>query len=291
MGAPTDGPASPDEDGGSKRPPDKGIGDAIKVHQQHTANVLPTGDSREIKKLYVELGELIDEAVHGDADAVPQLSFPEIGPILGAVASDLRGRILDAGCGPNPIFSLMLGRDGTRKMVGFDISHAIVRLAAERAKSEGVAFVGVVGDLEALPFRPNVMDGCICEDTIEHLPDDTQGLREIARVLRPGGRLVLGTPNRIRLDVLWAKAMDTARGKRKDPSEYYAANSHLREYTWGTLERLARPFFSLRRRATVGWGVSSRGRLLSRFIQVPPLRWVGRMLILDLEVRSDSKPT
>lgn len=266
------------------RPPET-FGDAIAAHRERVEDVLPGGDPDEIKKLYVELGSLIDAAVEGDASEVPALSFPEIKPVIDAMSADLRGRVLDAGCGPNPIFSIMLARRPENTVLSLDISFEIVRLAVARAEREGVRVLGVVGDVEALPFRASVIDACVCEDTIEHLPDDAKGAEELARVLTPRGRLILGTPNKVRLDVLRAKLRDRLRGHGRPASAYYAASSHLREYTWLTLERVVAPWFTVRGRETVGWSGGPRARLVSSLVRRWPFRWVGRMVILDATPR------
>jgi SAM-dependent methyltransferase len=267
--------------------PSRSFGDAIEAHRVRVAEVLTTGDANEIKRLYVELGELIDKAVDGDPSAVPALSFPEIGPVLGAMSEVLTGRVLDAGCGPNPIFSIMLGGRNERTIVSLDISPEIVRLAVKRASNAGVRVLGVAGDLEALPFRDSVFDGCICEDTIEHVPDDMKGAEELARVLVSSGRLLIGTPNRVRADVIRNKIVDRFRGDRKPPSAYYAASSHLREYTWASLQRVVSPWFRIKRRVTVGWDGGRRARLATVLVQRWPLRWFGRMVILDAEPRKN----
>jgi ubiquinone/menaquinone biosynthesis C-methylase UbiE len=57
----------------------------------------------------------------------------------------------------------------------------------------------VVGDAHPLPFRDASFDGLFAGELVEHLPDPEAGIEEFRRVLRPGGMLVLTTPNRRRL--------------------------------------------------------------------------------------------
>jgi SAM-dependent methyltransferase len=52
-----------------------------------------------------------------------------------------------------------------------------------------------VGDIEQIPFQDSAFDGVVCVGVLEYLEVDTNALREIGRVLKPGGTAVLSTPN------------------------------------------------------------------------------------------------
>lgn len=261
------------------------VGRAFERHQARVEEVLIAGDSNSIKQLYVEFGELLESAVGAEIERVPVLSFPENAPTIAPLLRDIEGWILDAGCGPAPVVGLLLGANRKRKIVAVDIGVGMVRLALARAALEGVAMTGVVADLESLPFRSQIFDGVACDDTIEHVPDDAAAIRELARVMRPAGRLVLATPNRRRLDVLRRRWRDTRRGRLREDKDYYAATSHLREYTWKSLKRLVADRFVVRRRVTVGWTGTWRHRLASVLVRFPTLRRWGRMIIFVLEPR------
>ena len=75
--------------------------------------------------------------------------------------------------------------------------------------------LGVVGDVERLPFRSHAFDALVCDDTIEHLPDDRRGVSELASVVRPGGMLVIATPNRYSLQIVWRKLRDRLASRRR----------------------------------------------------------------------------
>lgn len=258
--------------------------DALATHRAQVDEVLATGDEVAIKKLYVELGDLLEDAAQ-NGEEIPVLSFPETAAVVVDLLSGVGGLLLDAGCGPNPALTILLGRRPDRKVVALDIGLGTVRLARAQARKEGVDIHAVVADVEALPFREDVFDISVCEDTIEHLPSDAAGVAELSRVLKPTGRLVMGTPNRWRLDVLRRRIADRRAGRRLPDEAYYAATSHLREYTWGSLERVVGTSFDILQRATVGWSETPRGRLSTRFVKRWPFIWVGRMLILLAQPR------
>lgn len=52
-----------------------------------------------------------------------------------------------------------------------------------------------VGSVTALPFENGTFDLVLLSEVLEHIPDDTAALREIVRVLRPGGHLVISVPH------------------------------------------------------------------------------------------------
>lgn len=258
---------------------------AIEHHRKSAEDILPGGDPASIKELYVELGRRLESAAEGDPDVLPVLSYPENAPVVAGLAADLEGLVLDAGCGPNPVVSVLLGRDSRRRIVVLDIGLGTVRLARTKATDVGVPVLAVVADLEALPFRDGAFDVSVCQDTIEHVPDDRKAVAELARVVRTSGRVILATPNRIRLEVLVRRVRDKRKRVHRPDSDFFASNSHLREYTFGDLEHLVRDRFRVKRRASVGWSGGWRATLASRLVRRWPFRKLSRMVVLDLEPR------
>ena len=99
---------------------------------------------------------------------------------------------LDAGCGDGRFLAALpsLGPVPGR-VVGSDISARILETARETARRAGVEPELVRANLEALPFPNGSFDVTLCSQVIEHLEEPKLGLRELARVLRPGGTLIL----------------------------------------------------------------------------------------------------
>jgi SAM-dependent methyltransferase len=114
------------------------------------------------------------------------------GRLIRPGAFDIRGckHILDAGCG-NGRYSRFLLRqaDPDASLTGFDYSQQMLKRARHRLHSDRVALLAA--DLTRLPYANAVFDAVVCGWVLEHLPDPRPGLRELARVLRPGGKLLL----------------------------------------------------------------------------------------------------
>lgn len=99
------------------------------------------------------------------------------------------GRTLDVGCGSSRILQDLPGA------IGVDVLLRKLRFL-HRVHPEVVQ-----ASANALPFPDETFDTVICSEVIEHIPDHPSVIGELSRVLRPGGRLVLGTPDYGR--VLW----------------------------------------------------------------------------------------
>ena len=105
---------------------------------------------------------------------------------------DLQGskRILDVGSGAGQMAKPLLKyADPDAAVTCFDLSLEMLRRARQRLKSDAPRFA--VADLSHLPFADGSFDCVTCGYVIEHLPDPRPGLRELARVLAPGGRMLL----------------------------------------------------------------------------------------------------
>ena len=110
----------------------------------------------------------------------------EIAP---AITSD--AVIVDLGCSTGHLLSDMNDRWPSALVVGVDLVAAGLRKAhVEAPKAELV-----LGDVTKLPFADASADAVVSANLLEHVPDDLAGLREIERILKPGGRAAVIVPS------------------------------------------------------------------------------------------------
>jgi ubiquinone biosynthesis O-methyltransferase len=108
------------------------------------------------------------------------------------LAGKVKGRaVLDVGCGDGAL-ALTFARNGAAHVVGCDSDRRMIMRAAAEAARHSAAIHYVLARAERLPFRDQSFDIVSIITVLAFVPDPDRALREIARVLRPGGRLILG---------------------------------------------------------------------------------------------------
>jgi ubiquinone/menaquinone biosynthesis C-methylase UbiE len=131
-----------------------------------------------------------------------QLAFRDIFPTLvGDLLDEMQDvrRGLDAGCGPGQFTILMAERLPSLEMWGIDLAPTMIELArGHAAESPAAARLHFeVADVAKLPFPDAHFDAVLSSGSIKHWPDPVAGLRELHRVLVPGGRAFIGEMNRL----------------------------------------------------------------------------------------------
>ncbi|MER5669825.1 class I SAM-dependent methyltransferase [Pseudonocardia alni] len=112
--------------------------------------------------------------------------------VYAAIAADCSGvAVLEAGCGEGYGADLLAG--AARSVLALDYDATTVAHVRARYPRVGVARANLV----ALPVPDGSVDVVVSLQVIEHLWEQERFLRECRRVLRPGGRLMVSTPNRI----------------------------------------------------------------------------------------------
>ncbi|MDQ6634418.1 MAG: class I SAM-dependent methyltransferase [Gemmatimonadota bacterium] len=110
----------------------------------------------------------------------------------------LGGRVLEVGCGRGIALPVLAERLRPAELIGIDIDPMLVAIARQRMRASGFDVNLLEGDLRDLPFEDACFDLVFDFGTCYHVGGGITGasaaLREIARVLRPGGRFVHETP-------------------------------------------------------------------------------------------------
>lgn len=103
-------------------------------------------------------------------------------------------RILDVGCGDGFYLHLLSNLGLDLDLTGCDFDPNALKSAKKNLKGKKVKLIQA--DLmKKLPFKDKSFDKIVMSEVAEHLPDDVGGLREVYRVLKPGGVLCLSVPN------------------------------------------------------------------------------------------------
>ena len=116
-------------------------------------------------------------------------------------------RLLDVGCGTGRHLLELSRYPGC--LVGLDVARDDLRvlrymlLLTARERPLVAEIEAIQGDGERLPFADDLFDVVICTETLEHVPDDRAVLRELVRVLRRGGVLVVSVPDEYSERLLW----------------------------------------------------------------------------------------
>ena len=103
--------------------------------------------------------------------------------IITGMLGEQKESILDVGCGSSKIIQFLPGA------IGLDFNLSKLRYLRNFHTRL------VHGSIFGLPFADQQFETVVCSQVIEHIPDTTQAVSELLRVLKPGGRLILGTPD------------------------------------------------------------------------------------------------
>ena len=137
-------------------------------------------------------------------------------PLVAAVVAAQPKRILEVGCGWGELAE-WLGRETGAEVVAVDLSPRMVELARERGVDARA------GDVQELEFADGEFDVAVAAWMLYHVPDLDRGIAELARVLRPGGRLVVATNSRfhlLELRELVGSGPSTLKFSREDGEEH-----------------------------------------------------------------------
>ena len=152
--------------------------------------------------------------------------------LLGIAAGE---RVLDVGCGEGR-HACRAYEEAACTVCALDLDPAnvaktryLLRLEDEEGRSQS-SYLALRGDALQLPFRDTHFDKVICSEVLEHVPDDRQAVRELARVLKEDGTLAVSVPTYFSEMVYW----------RLSPDYHHQPGGHIRKYRLRRLVNLLR---------------------------------------------------
>ncbi len=140
-----------------------------------------------------EVMDTAEDAAEYDAMdfAAPNGRFAE--DALALLGERPGAEVLDVGTGTADIPVRMLRRDARLRVVGVDLAGEMLRLAARKVADAGLSAQCSLErvDGKALPFDAGRFDMVMCNSAVHHVPEPIALLRELARVVRPGGAVIV----------------------------------------------------------------------------------------------------
>ncbi len=103
--------------------------------------------------------------------------------------SKRRIHLLDVGCGTGELVFKLTGLSYNIKAHGVDISKDMIRIAKSKLRSDVIEFK--VGDVEDLPYEDEQFDIITCSHSFHHYPDQRKALKEMHRVLKERGKIMI----------------------------------------------------------------------------------------------------
>ena len=158
------------------------IGDLLGQLDDGTRLRAPVGTEYDLQSGYQQWSATYDQPLR-----LFSIEEPPMQALIGTIPA---GPALDAACGTGRYSTYLAGRG--HSVIGVDQSEAMLDLAREKLPAADFRR----GDLTALPLPDNSVGAVLCALALVHVPDISAALREFARVLRPGGRLVISDSTR-----------------------------------------------------------------------------------------------
>jgi SAM-dependent methyltransferase len=231
----------------------------------------PALPANAYRHLYEITGRMMQER-YGPASDFNYCSVPSISAVVLDMARQIAPcRILNVGMGGYPFVDIELKKKGF-SVTGIEYSESLTVLAQKVSIHQGSPVQGIVADGVNLPFGDGCFEACLCSETVEHVPDDAAVIREIYRILKPGGILLFTVPCILGLNGLTNRLVNYLRR-----GSLITHPTHLREYTYFSARRLVREYFCIQRWYHVPFVTESfrkmpYEKLLSILVSLPMLK-------------------
>jgi SAM-dependent methyltransferase len=168
-------------------------------------------------------------------------------------------RVLEIGCGTGNVLHNI--RSSYKEVYGVEFSKSRAENLGNYIAKNKMAWKISAGNIEeGLPYESNFFDTILWADVIEHTVNVVAAMKEVVRLLKPGGRVITCTPNvaelRRRIKFIFGMFPATSEGEEGfagvGENDLYDGG-HLHYFTFGTLEKLYK-LFDLQREQKLGFG-------------------------------------
>lgn len=156
--------------------------------------------NEEYKKLSIKEFTKAAGIYEGDKAGIYEMCKKDYPDIMAELERKPFMDLLDAGCGPAPMISLLSEKYPEQHYTGLDLTPAMIE-QAQKKNIPNATFV--VGDCENFPFEDNSFDSIICSNSFHHYPNPQAFFDSVQRCLRPGGRLILRDASSNNRLLLW----------------------------------------------------------------------------------------
>ena len=123
---------------------------------------------------------------------VPAIGAPVARDLIELAELRLGEHVLDVACGTGVVTRLAAERVGDSVVAGVDVNPGMLEVARDAARDTAIEWHEA--SAEALPLGDATFDVVLCQMGLQFFPDRQGALREMQRVLRPGGRVVINVP-------------------------------------------------------------------------------------------------
>lgn len=200
----------------------------VEVHEFETWN----------ERMFVHYGN--DRLYYHPNLLIRAIQRQRIRTILSYMEIEVADTVLDAGCGEGHLFSRL---PWSMRRVGVDLSVTALEIAARR--NPEVEWVR--GNVQNLPFEPATFDKICCSEVIEHVIEPEAVIRELRRVVKPTGRVVITVPNERAINRAKDLLLNNWLGRRIFSGIPLRTEWHLTEYTPELLRAQLSRYFKIQR--------------------------------------------